>query len=173
MQSRRTPQPKSSRSRAACRRVRVAAVTTAAAPAHLCLRVAAVPENVAVVRHMLADLGDALALGADATDNLRLAASEACNNVVVHAYRGREDGMLEVEATVEPGVLRVLVRDCGHGIEPRQESAGLGMGLPLIAALSDDFDVATTTGGATEVRMAFALGGREPERRDSPARDAV
>ncbi len=126
-------------------------------PAHdVKLTLAAVPENVAVVRSVLSGLGDALALGPQATDDLRLAASEACTNVVIHAYAGREDGVLEVEAAIDPPLLHILVRDHGSGLAPRLDSPGLGTGLPLIAALSESLEL-TTVDGATEVRMAFVI----------------
>ena len=44
------------------------------------------PENVAVVRHVLGALAEALALPARVTEDMRLAVTEACTNVVRHAY---------------------------------------------------------------------------------------
>lgn len=126
------------------------------APAHATLTLAAVPENVAIVRHVFSGLGDALQFDAEKTDDLRLAVSEACTNAVIHAYSGRDDGVMEIEATVESPLLHVLVRDRGRGLRPRLDSPGLGMGLPLIAALSASLEL-TTVDGATEVRMAFVI----------------
>ena len=75
---------------------------------------------------------------------------------------------MEVEAAVQPPHLNLLVRDHGRGLVPRLGSQGLGMGLPLIASLSDTLDVRTTE-RATEVRMAFRLA----RPRDTAALDAV
>jgi len=50
------------------------------------------------------------------------------------------------------------VRDHGAGIQPkpaRTEPPALGLGLPLIAALSDAFELRGTAGRGTEVRMSF------------------
>jgi serine/threonine-protein kinase RsbW len=124
--------------------------------AHATLTLAAVPENVAIVRHVVSGLGDALQFDAEKTDDLRLAVSEACTNAVIHAYTGRDDGVMEIEAMVEPPLLHVLVRDRGRGLRPRLDSPGLGMGLPLIASLSESLEL-TTIDGATEVRMAFVI----------------
>lgn len=144
------------------------------APAHdVKLTLAAVPENVAVVRSVLSGLGDVLELGPQGTDDLRLAASEACTNVVIHAYVGREPGMLEVEAAVEPPLLHVLVRDRGRGLVPRLDSPGLGTGLPIIAALSESLEL-TTVDGATEIRMAFLLpAAQATDVREPPGTDAA
>ena len=48
------------------------------------------PENVAVVRQVLGGAAAALGMEGRAVDDLRLALSEACTNVVVHAYEHPE-----------------------------------------------------------------------------------
>jgi serine/threonine-protein kinase RsbW len=55
--------------------------------------------------------------------------------------------------------LTIVVRDHGAGIKPRPARSGaaaLGLGLPLIAALSDSFELRGSAGVGTEVRMTFA-----------------
>jgi serine/threonine-protein kinase RsbW len=87
-----------------------------------------------------------------------MAVSEACTNVVVHAYAG-EAGTLEVEMHAGEVGLTIVVRDHGAGIQPRpprSEPPALGLGLPLIAALSDAFELRGSTGMGTEVRMTFS-----------------
>ena len=44
------------------------------------------PENVAVVRHVLGAFAEALDLPPDLIEDMRLAVTEACTNVVRHAY---------------------------------------------------------------------------------------
>src|ERR1700745_3993604 len=44
------------------------------------------PENVAVVRHVLGAFAQALGLSVELIEDLRLAVTEACTNVVRHAY---------------------------------------------------------------------------------------
>jgi anti-sigma regulatory factor (Ser/Thr protein kinase) len=115
------------------------------------------PENVAVVRHALGGFGDALDVPDQALADIKLAVTEACTNVVVHAY-GERDGMLEVEMLADDEAVTVVVRDQGSGIKPRatrHEATALGLGLPLIAALSDAFEVRGSPGMGTEVRMTF------------------
>ncbi|MCW3009507.1 MAG: ATP-binding protein [Solirubrobacterales bacterium] len=118
-------------------------------------------ENVAVVRHALGGLGEALALDPQTLSDMKLAVTEACTNVVVHAY-GEGDGPMEVAATVDDDFLRVVVRDEGLGILPRPDSPGLGLGLPLIATLTESLELGKGTDDRTEVTMVFRL--------DEPAR---
>jgi serine/threonine-protein kinase RsbW len=113
-------------------------------------------ENVAVVRHALGGLGEALALDPQTLSDVKLAVTEACTNVVVHAY-GDGDGPMEVAASIDDDVLRVVVRDEGLGILPRPDSPGLGLGLPLIATLTESLELGKGSDDRTEVTMVFRL----------------
>jgi serine/threonine-protein kinase RsbW len=112
-------------------------------------------ENVAVVRHALGGLGEALDLDPQLLSDVKLAVTEACTNVVVHAYAGG-DGPMQIAAGVEAdGKLMVVVRDRGRGITPRPDSPGLGLGLPLIATLTETLELGKDDADRTEVRMCF------------------
>jgi anti-sigma regulatory factor (Ser/Thr protein kinase) len=129
-----------------------------AAAADVRLTLPARAEGVAVVRQALAGLADALDFDAAVLADMKMAVSEACTNVVVHAY-GERDGELEVEMAVDESALLIVVRDQGKGIDrdaPRSDDVpALGLGLPLIAALSDAFELGGEPGQGTEVRMTF------------------
>jgi serine/threonine-protein kinase RsbW len=122
-------------------------------------------ENVAVVRHAFGGLSDALDLPDQVLSDIKLAVTEACTNVVVHAYAGLDEGPLAVSATVRGDRLVVVVRDRGRGILPRPDSPGLGLGLPLIATLAESLELGTAADQQTEVRMIFLLTGSRPRRR--------
>jgi serine/threonine-protein kinase RsbW len=122
----------------------------------LTLTIPARAENVAVVRHAIGGLGEALGLDEQMLSDLKLALTEACTNSVVHAYADR-DGPLEIEAYVHDHHLVLVVRDEGHGIAPRTDSPGLGLGLPLIATLTESLELGKNGDDHTEVRMTFAL----------------
>jgi anti-sigma regulatory factor (Ser/Thr protein kinase) len=114
-------------------------------------------EGVGVVRQALAGVADALDFDAPVLADMKMAVTEACTNVVVHAYE--EEGTLEVEMLAAEDGLTIVVRDHGAGIQPRPARAGapaLGLGLPLIAALSDAFELRGSAGSGTEVRMTFS-----------------
>lgn len=118
----------------------------------------ALPANVALVRQALAGLTDELGVDPARAADMKIALTEACTNVVVHAY-GDEPGPLEVTMAVEHGRLVLSVRDRGSGLHPlpgRDEGAPLGFGLALIASLSDELGLVGGRHG-TEVRLAFML----------------
>jgi anti-sigma regulatory factor (Ser/Thr protein kinase) len=126
-------------------------------PADIELVLAARPENVAVVRHVLGGVGDALGMDARAVADLRLAVSEACTNVVVHAYEDASNERLEVEASVAGNLLNVTVRDHGRGLfPPRADSPGLGLGLPIARAVASSLELGESVAG-NEVRMTFVV----------------
>jgi serine/threonine-protein kinase RsbW len=122
------------------------------------LTMPALPEGVGVVRQALAGMADALDFEASVLADMKMAVTEACSNVVVHAYDS-DAGLLEVEMSATEEGLTIVVRDHGSGIQPRpaqSEPPALGLGLPLIAALSDTFELRGSAGRGTEVRMTFA-----------------
>jgi serine/threonine-protein kinase RsbW len=114
-------------------------------------------ENVAIVRHALGALGEVLEVDEQRLSDIRLAVTEACTNVVVHAYPDDQEGPLEVLATLLGEELLVVVRDEGRGIAPRPDSPGLGLGLPLIASLTESVQLGHDARERTEVRMTFSL----------------
>jgi anti-sigma regulatory factor (Ser/Thr protein kinase) len=120
-------------------------------------------ENVAVVRHALAGLADRLGMDEAGIADLKTVVTEACMNVVVHAYPGEEPGPLTVEATPELGGLTVIVRDFGRGIQPHPDAdrPSLRIGLTLIAALSASFEIKGGVDRGTEIRMYLPLAARD------------
>ncbi len=118
-------------------------------------------ENVAVVRQALTGIADAMRLDDGLLSDIKTAVSEACNNVVLHAYDGRE-GPLEVYVCPADDELDVVVRDEGQGIQPNppEPDAGVqGVGLSLIQALTDHVEFRGAAGEGTEVRMGFRASG--------------
>lgn len=112
-------------------------------------------ENVAVIRHILGGIGDALSLHPEVVSDVKLAVSEACANAVVHAYLEGEPGLLDLELSARPAQIEVVVRDFGRGMTPRTDSPGLGVGLPLMASLAASLELTDRADGGTEVRMSF------------------
>ena len=130
------------------------------------------PEGVGVVRQALSGMADALDVDPVVLADMKMAVTEACTNVVVHAYED-SDGVLEVDMLADDAALTINVRDHGSGIHPRpdrsREVPALGLGLPLIAALSDAFELRGSAGQGTEVRMTF----RYARERDPVAENPV
>jgi anti-sigma regulatory factor (Ser/Thr protein kinase) len=114
-------------------------------------------ENVAVVRHAVGGLGEVLQVDDQTLSDIKLAVTEACTNVVVHAYPEGE-GPMGLRASIDDRRLYLVVIDRGRGIVPRPDSPGLGLGLPLIATLAESLELGTGHSEETEVRMVFDLG---------------
>ena len=119
------------------------------------------PENVAVVRHVLGAFAEALDLPSDVVEDMRLAVTEACTNVVRHAYDGLEPGRLEIVIRPDGDLLDVIVSDSGRGIGPSPDTDGPGLGLPLIAALAHSLEIQHAPHAGSRLAMSFV---RRPRR---------
>ncbi|MBS1879118.1 MAG: ATP-binding protein [Actinobacteria bacterium] len=127
-------------------------------------------ENVAVVRHALAGLAESIGMDEIGVADLKTVVTEACMNVVVHAYPDGQPGPLEVEAIPDNGGLTVAVRDHGMGIRPRTDGtrSSLRLGLTLIAALSGSFEIKGGVDRGTEIRMHLPLASRDGKSAEMP-----
>jgi anti-sigma regulatory factor (Ser/Thr protein kinase) len=115
---------------------------------------------VPLARHSVANLASDLGMGEPALGDLRLVVTEACANVVCHAYPN-EAGSFDVEAFPDGADLAVVVRDYGIGIRPKapgRRDDSLQMGLGLISQLSRRFEIGGGAEGGTVVRMHLPLG---------------
>jgi GAF domain-containing protein/anti-sigma regulatory factor (Ser/Thr protein kinase) len=113
------------------------------------LRVAARPEELAVIRRLLRGwLTDA---GADrrAIDAVLLASGEACTNAIEHAY-GPGERTFEVDGVRDGDDVVLVIRDQGRWRPPRGENRGRGLGLMEI--FMDEVEVTPSENG-TAVRM--------------------
>jgi anti-sigma regulatory factor (Ser/Thr protein kinase) len=139
-------------------------------PTGLAISLPARAENVAVVRHALAGLAEEIGMDAPGIADLKTVVTEACMNVVVHAYGGAP-GPLNVEASPDSEGLEVIVRDSGSGIRPRADvdTTSLRLGLSLIAALSSSFSISGGLDRGTEIRMRLPLEGGGAERGGPPS----
>jgi len=114
-------------------------------------------ETLTLVRGMLGGLAELLALDPELLDDLKTAVSEACNNVVMHAYESGS-GPLRVCIFVEDDALEVSIEDEGRGIPLLTPSDDRlqGVGIPIIRALAQQTAFRPRPDGGTEVWMQFA-----------------
>ncbi|HYJ21517.1 MAG TPA: ATP-binding protein [Solirubrobacterales bacterium] len=123
---------------------------------HLCLD--AEPENIGLARAAVADLASSCGMKEPTLGDLKTVLSEACSNVVRHAYPGVA-GSFEVEAAPEDDALSVVVRDFGTGMRARtaDDESSMRLGLGLISMLSSRFEITGNSGGGTELRVRLPL----------------
>ena len=123
----------------------------------------AAAESVAVVRHGVRDLAHRAHATPDALEGVLLAVSEAATNVVMHAYvESPAPGPLRVDARADDHMLEVAVEDDGRGVKPRTDSPGLGIGMTLMAQLSESMEISHNPRGGTRVVMRFSLDAAAP-----------
>jgi anti-sigma regulatory factor (Ser/Thr protein kinase) len=131
----------------------------AAAP--LSLKLTAEPQNVRRARDEVGSRAAALGLSPANVDDLRTIVSEACANVVRHAYpEDAAERPMEVEMEKEGEELRVVVRDKGTGIRPPTGTrpSSLRLGFVLIGSLADYLQLRTGRGRGTELLLKVSLG---------------
>ena len=111
------------------------------------IEIAAAAAGVPLVRHAIRGLLSGLDVPDDVIADIALAVTEACTNAVVHAYPSG-GGTINVTASHADGHLEVAVRDHGGGIAPRVDTPGLGVGLPVIAAIARSVEIGSRTTAA-------------------------
>ncbi len=113
-------------------------------------------DSVPVARRALVAVALEAGAEADQLEAVALAVSEALTNAVVHAYPDRP-GEIRVSAWAAGTELVVVIADDGNGLQTHSDRPGLGVGLGLIATLSDEFEIVQLPSGGTEVQMRFCL----------------
>ena len=121
------------------------------------------PEAARLVRSMSTAAGEALGFDPELLSDVNTAVTEACNNVILHAY-GNKPGPLAVELRVRPDGVEARVCDQGSGIRRTvPDRDGLKVGLALMSAVADRCEFINFPDGGTEVRMSFRAPTGHPE----------
>src|SRR5437868_13994424 len=92
----------------------------------------AVADSVPLARNALVSVAEAAGAGSDQLEAVRLAASEALTNAVIHAFPDRP-GRIHVTAWTGQGEFVIEIADNGLGFQAGNNTPGLGVGLVLIA----------------------------------------
>jgi len=118
-------------------------------------------ENIALLRRAVVAYAGSNGASARQREDIALAVSEALSNAVLHAYVGRDSpGDVGVDAWIDDErALEVVVCDDGVGMLPRTDSPGLGVGLSLIARMTEHLEVVSPDAiPGMRLRMTFAIG---------------
>jgi serine/threonine-protein kinase RsbW len=130
------------------------------------LTIPAKPEYIALGRLTLAGLSRVQPLPDETLADLKLALTEACTNSVRHAYQdGESAGTVEIVFELDADRLAVEVADEGGGfsIDEQAQPGELsesGLGIAIIKALADDFEVSERESGGSRLRFAKQLTGQ-------------
>lgn len=124
------------------------------------LDIPAKAEYVMLGRLALAGLLRARGFSDDAVADLKLALTEACSNSVRHAY-DHDEGQVHLAFSVDDEQVVIEIRDDGDGFHaddvdcpecrdlPAMQLAEGGLGISIIRAVVDDFDLRRPNGGGT------------------------
>jgi len=130
-------------------------------------------QSVPLVRGLLRQALQHLGVVADGIEDILLALTEACANVVQHA-EGKDE--YQVDVAIDDHVCRISVLDDGAGFDPEQVSAAAeefplegGRGLLLMRHLVDRLDFLADEDGTHRVTLEKRLAGRSPLRLLEPS----
>ena len=117
--------------------------------------VRALSDNVPRLRAAAVRAGRWLGADEQTVSRIALAISEAATNAVLHAFPERP-GAIRVTVADAGDAIEIVVSDDGIGLTPRPDSPGLGLGLGLIAEVSDDLKIRRHPQGGTVIAMRFS-----------------
>jgi serine/threonine-protein kinase RsbW len=131
------------------------------------LTIPAKPEYITLGRLALTGIARLRAepLPQEVLGDLKLALTEACTNSVRHAYAGGE-GLVEILYELYADRLVVEVSDRGEGFEPPADPATAlaaeelsegGLGIAIIEALADEFEIGEGEHGGSRLRFVKRL----------------
>ena len=114
------------------------------------------PESAATARAIVREAAAEQGLDDEAVWDLMLATTEAVSNAVRHGAACEDTGAIHLQIHVTQQGLFVEVTDCGRFdrrrvLPPSEERLG-GRGIPIMSAVTDDFELVPDTRG-TRVRF--------------------
>jgi serine/threonine-protein kinase RsbW len=126
----------------------------------LSLKLAAEPENLRQARDEAASYAEGQGLDSAGVEDLKTIVSEACSNIVRHAYpEGASERLMEVYMDRSTEELTLTVRDKGTGIRPPTGTrpSSLRLGFILMGSLADFMQLRTGRGRGTELLLKVPL----------------
>jgi serine/threonine-protein kinase RsbW len=123
------------------------------------------PDYLLLARLALSGIARQALLDDEVLADLKLAVTEACGNVVRHAYPDGDPGEVAVSYVVSDDRIVMVVEDHGAGFDaveaarvPVAGPVDAGMGLAIIKTIADELDIGTGADGrGTIVRMTKRL----------------
>jgi anti-sigma regulatory factor (Ser/Thr protein kinase) len=117
-------------------------------------------ESLSVFRQFISDCCGRHEVPDETVFDLKLAADEACTNIIQHGYKGMDPGSIILSFRIESDRILVQITDFGHVFEPAEApkpdvKAALedrelgGLGLYLIYQTMDNIDYQSSEDGNT------------------------
>ena len=138
-------------------------------PAHkIHLSIPAASEFIAVARLTVSGISSRMNFAVNDIEDIKVALSEACTNVIQHAYEPDQQAMIDIDFHLFPDRLEIIVQDQGRGFNTQHikspkidsdnpELFGLGLGLVFIQSLMDEASIDSEFGKGTTLKMIKSL----------------
>lgn len=122
-------------------------------------------DNLGQVRDFIEENMEETGLSQECAGELLLAVDEAVSNIIMHGFKSKSDGDIQVEVTQQPDALLVHIRDNAPlfdptrdrnphlEISPLEREAPGGFGVYLLNHLVDKIDYRVTEDGRNELAM--------------------
>ncbi len=117
--------------------------------------------NVGLARITVATFASELDFTLNELEEIKVAVSEAVTNCIIHAYPF-DEGIIEIDLTIEEKKLIIVVSDNGVGIEDIKavlqpsystKEDHMGLGLAFIDSFMDNFRIESKVNEGTKVTM--------------------
>ena len=123
-------------------------------------------EYISIVRLMVSGVCSRMDYAVEDIEDIKIAISEACTNVVLHAYDSKQEDGLRVVVKRFDDKLELIIQDFGKGFDVEavmkkelkdadisEDNIGLGLGLNFIHNLMDDVELNSKLNEGTFIRM--------------------
>lgn len=128
------------------------------------LQFKALSENESFARVAVAAFVSQLDPTIDELNEIKTVVSEAVTNAIIHGYDECPDGIIYIEAKIENGVVELIIKDDGVGIDDiemarqplfttKPELERSGMGFTIMENFVDEIEIKSEPGKGTEVRL--------------------
>jgi serine/threonine-protein kinase RsbW len=131
-------------------------------PAKIEIKLPAIADYIQVARLAISGVSARMDFTIEEIEDIKIALSEACTNVVKHAYP-EKDGNIFLTMIVAPENLEIIIKDEGVGFIPGQkintepkvgeDQFGLGLGLAFIKSLMTTHEIISEPGKGTVIKM--------------------
>jgi serine/threonine-protein kinase RsbW len=132
-------------------------------------------EFIDLIRLNLYGVASKMGFSYEEIDDMKVAVSEACNNVVLHAYSDHEIGTIHISMVMLDNGIRIEIKDDGNSFDhaqARYETSSLhgksldevnpgGLGIYLMEALMDKVEMSNQQG--TQVTLTKFLNSKRGE----------
>ncbi|MCR8981960.1 anti-sigma F factor [Brevibacillus laterosporus] len=135
---------------------------------HMQLQFSALSQNEAFARVSVASFISQLDVTMEELEEIKTVVSEAVTNAIIHAYDENPLGVVHIEATLEDGVVELVIEDYGKGIVDVEEAMQplftskpelerSGMGFTIMENFMDSLEVVTAINQGTRIRLVKRL----------------